>query len=85
MKIKCTIFREQGNSQPMGDQIYHWNTENNHVCEVNDPAHIERLLAIPEAYVCADDQAPAEGEAKAPRQKRKPIEKDDQAPAEGEE
>ena len=55
MKIRCKIYREAGNIQPIGDQYYDWNPANGHVCEVSDPEHIAILLAIKDGYEPADE------------------------------
>ena len=54
MKIQLSIRREpDGSKVELGGQTYHFKPENDdpngpHVAEVTEPAHIDRLLSIPE-------------------------------------
>lgn len=56
MKIESVIRRKAGSSQTIGGITYHWNEQNGHVCEVDDPGHAEILLSHPEGWraVAAD-------------------------------
>lgn len=75
MKIECTIRRKFGSSQRFGDQVYVWNDENGHVCEVENPEHAAVLLAVPSSWRIADGE-PVAGEqpvvVKAGRRPRTP-------------
>lgn len=56
----------------LGGQVYFFtprdpqNPDSEHVCEVSDPEHIQRLLGIPEGYYIAPDQ-PAKTTATRPQ------------------
>jgi len=56
MKIESIIRRKAGSSQTIGGITYHWNDQNGHVCEVDDPEHADILLSHPEGWraVAAD-------------------------------
>lgn len=59
MKIVCKVIREGGSKVEMADgKKYHFKPDpkNNdlHIADVEDAAHIERLLSITEAYVALD-------------------------------
>jgi hypothetical protein len=53
MKIQSLIKRKNGSKILLGSTTYEFkpDAEGNHVCEVTDKAHIQRLLAITEGYV----------------------------------
>jgi hypothetical protein len=51
MKIRCIIRRKAGSSQTIDGVTYRWNDQNDHVCEVANDAHAEKLLAHPESWV----------------------------------
>lgn len=62
MKIKSVIRRKAGSSQTIGGITYHWNEQNGHVCEVEDPEHAEILLSHPEGWrAVAEDTKPKTG------------------------
>lgn len=46
MKIRNTIRRKAGSSQTIDGVTYRWNDENDHVCEVDNPAHANKLLSL---------------------------------------
>lgn len=52
MKLECILIREGGTFVNLGEATYHFapQEDGRHVAEVNNEAHIERLLQIPEAY-----------------------------------
>jgi len=52
MFIKCKQIREGGTEIKLGETVYHFapNKDGDHVAEVTDKAHIERLLSIEEAF-----------------------------------
>ena len=61
MKIELTIRRKNGSKVELGGRTYHFKPDDKdpggpHVAEVTEPAHVERLLAIPE-YRKADTKA----------------------------
>lgn len=52
MKIECTIKRDGGTQASIGGVDYHFvpNDDDEHVCDVDNKAHIKRFLSISEAY-----------------------------------
>lgn len=50
MRIRCIIRRAAGSSQTLDGITYHWNDANDHVCEVENVAHAQRLLDVPESW-----------------------------------
>lgn len=52
MKIECTLHRKGGTVVELPGKTYHFapQEDGKHVAEVANEAHIERFLAIPEAY-----------------------------------
>jgi len=52
MKIESIIRRAAGSTVVLGDQTYRFlpGEDDRHVCEVEDEAHIERLLSIKEGF-----------------------------------
>lgn len=52
MKIECTLHRKGGTVVELPGKTYHFAPQDDgkHVAEVTNEAHIERFLAIPEAY-----------------------------------
>lgn len=65
MKIRCKIRRKLGSSQTLDGVTYHWHDGNDHTCEVDDPAHAERLLSFPESWEEVPG-APAKSPSRAP-------------------
>lgn len=61
MRIESIIRRQDGSTVTLGDKTYKFTVGDDgfHVCEVEDPAHIERLLSIKEGFRAAS-QAQAE-------------------------
>lgn len=53
MKIQSLIKRKNGSKILIGETTYDFqpDADGNHVCEVTDKAHIERLLAVTEGFV----------------------------------
>lgn len=83
MKIKSLIRRVGGSTVQMGQTVYRFTPENDHACDVEDEAHIERFLAVStfkEADAAEADPKAAkadggrvDGEAKAkPKAPRQP-------------
>lgn len=72
MKIVCKVVREGGSKVEFPGKTYHFKPdpkhEGLHIAEVDDEAHIERLLSITEAYVALDriDEPLPEPEPEAP-------------------
>lgn len=60
--IECKIRREKGTTVELDKNTYKFKPgkDGAHVCEVENPAHIQRLLMVPEAYKIhgADDVEP---------------------------
>lgn len=52
MKIECTLKRKGGTHVDIGGKSYHFapQEDGRHVADVDSDAHIERFLAVPEAY-----------------------------------
>ncbi|HTN66415.1 MAG TPA: hypothetical protein VL051_09565 [Burkholderiaceae bacterium] len=52
MQIECVLKRDGGTQINLGAALYHFQPQADgaHVASVDDDAHIERLLAIPEGY-----------------------------------
>lgn len=79
MKLQCKLHRKGGTRIDLhGTQIHFKpNEAGHHVAEVTDKKHIERLLAIPEAYCIYDPETantPApEPIIKLPEQKPAPV------------
>lgn len=50
--IECKIRRKNGTDVPMGDELYKFKPRKDgaHVCEVEDPTHIQMFLMVPEGY-----------------------------------
>ena len=71
MKIESIIKRQQGSTVTLGDQTYRWNAGNGHVCEVEDPAHADRLLAVKEGFRVAEEGGDPAPEATKPAGGRK--------------
>lgn len=69
MKIVCKLKRQGGTKVDIGKVQYHFKPENPadpdspHSCEVTNPDHAARFLAINEAYYRADDETMNEPEA----------------------
>lgn len=59
MKIECILRRKPPTAVVLGDTTYQFEADEQgrHVCEVEDPAHLARLLSIDEAY-CLPGNAP---------------------------
>lgn len=57
MKIESIIKRASGSSVTLGDKTYRFDPSENHVCEVEDEIHVERLLSIKEGFREAFDEA----------------------------
>jgi len=73
MQIESKIKRAGGTQVKLDDQVYFFGPtekEARHLCEVTDPAHIERLLSIPEGYAAVEDTVPPPV-APTPRSKRR--------------
>lgn len=73
MKIESIIRRAKGTTVSLGSMTYRFAPENDHVCNVDDEAHIERFLSIKEGFRKAANQsvpaniasdAPADQDAK---------------------
>ncbi len=80
MRIESIIRRQAGSSVTLGDKTYRFaaGDDGRHVCEVEDPTHVERLLSIKEAFREVDP-VPVEkidGDTKAMKQPRKPKQAD---------
>lgn len=71
-----TYFRRPNAPIELGDKKYFFkprnpnDPESEHVCEVTDKGHLQRLLAIAEGYYIADDQPPT---APAARPQAAPV------------
>lgn len=75
MKIKSLIRRAGGSTVQMDQTVYRFTPENDHACEVDDEAHIERFLAVStfkeadaaeaEPKAAKADGGQGDGEAKA--------------------
>lgn len=65
MKIECILRREPPATVVLGDTAYQFQADDQgrHVCEVEDPMHLARLLSISEAY-CLPGNAPVPDELK---------------------
>lgn len=50
MKIQSIIRRAKGTTVELGDKVYSFLPENDHVCDVTNEAHIERFLSIKEGF-----------------------------------
>lgn len=52
MKLECILKRKEGTRVELGGLEYHFEplADGAHVAEVADNAHMDRLLAVPEAY-----------------------------------
>lgn len=57
MKIQSIIRRAGGSTVKLGDKTYRFTPENDHTCEVEDEAHIDRLLSIKEGFREAPETA----------------------------
>lgn len=59
MKIECILRRDPPATVILGETAYQFQVDGDgrHVCEVDDPMHLARLLSISEAY-CLPGQAP---------------------------
>lgn len=79
MKIECILKRDGGTVAEVGGIEYHFSEQADgaHVAEVASTDHIERFLAIPEAYRIARSAEEAK-----PARKRKVVESVDEAVAE---
>ena len=56
MFIESLIKRKNGSSVTLGDNTYRFNAENNHICEVNDDSHIDRLLSITNGFKAVEQK-----------------------------
>lgn len=56
MKIESIIRRKTGSTVTLGKKTYRFaaGEDGRHICEVEDEAHIDRLLSIKEAFREAD-------------------------------
>ena len=61
MKIESILKRPNGTVVTLGETDYHFKPEAGgaHVAHVEDNAHIQTFLGIPEGYRIADDDGPA--------------------------
>lgn len=50
MRIESIIKRATGSSVTLGDKTYRFVPSENHICEVEDKSHAERLLSIKEGF-----------------------------------
>ena len=76
MKIESIIRREAGTTVVLGTQTYAFKAgeDGRHACDVEDEAHIERLLSIKEGFREVDEKPastkqPAKEPAKEPAKK----------------
>ena len=63
MKIESLIKRKNGTIVELDEHRYHFKpsaTDPRHLADVKVKAHISRLLAIPEGFQVADEEAPAD-------------------------
>lgn len=66
MKIECVLHREGGSHIELGGIDYHFEpvADGAHVADVQDEAHIDRFLAIPESFKLYHGKAEPKGEPK---------------------
>lgn len=57
MKIESIIRRAKGTTVSLGSITYRFAPENDHACNVDDEAHIERFLSIKEGFRKAANQS----------------------------
>lgn len=68
MKIECILKRQGGTHVDMGGVVYHFapQPDGAHVADIEDNAHIQRFLGIPEGYrIYVEPQAEDDHERQA--------------------
>ncbi len=81
MKIECILKRQGGTVVDLGGKTYHFKPQDDgaHVAEVADDEHVEKLLAVSEAYqpyggdfqLDADGDIDTQPQATAPKTRKK--------------
>ena len=82
MKIECILNREGGTLAEIDGVEYHFapQADGPHVAEIEEAAHIERFLAMPEGYRIFREQEAAKPERK-PRKKAEEVSETDKVDA----
>ena len=78
IKVECIIRREGGSRVTIGKNTYHFKPQADgaHVCEIDHPPHLSRLLSISEGYRVYDPDLvdePAQEPEPAPEPKPAPV------------
>jgi trimethylamine:corrinoid methyltransferase-like protein len=68
-RIECKLIREGGTVVELGGNTYHFAPASDaegapHVCDVKDDEHVDRFLAISEAYRLERKEPAVKGKAK---------------------
>lgn len=81
MLIKSLIKRAGGTTVQIESDVYHFDGEPDHVCEVENEDHIDAFLAVPEGYVDASPSTDDEKDTKPTANNKGGKKKDKDAPA----